>query len=76
MRVLKIIITIIMCSAGITQMLAQESSQDFKYRRSSLSMILMESESFPNKDAVMNSWNNFPFPDKYNKHDIKQIKTM
>jgi hypothetical protein len=59
-----------MCSAGITQMLAQESSQDFKYRRSSLSMILMESESFPNKDAVMNSWNNFPFPDKYNKHDI------
>jgi len=55
---------------GTTQTFAQESSQDFKYRRSSLSMILIESESFPNKDAVMSSWNNFPFPDKYNKHDI------
>ena len=31
---------------GTTQTFAQESSQDFKYRRSSLSMILIESESF------------------------------
>lgn len=41
-----------------------------KYRRSSLSMVLLESETFPNKEAVMSSWNNYPFPDKYNKHHI------
>ena len=45
-------------------------TDEFKYRRSSLAMIAIESESFPNKDAVMNSWNNYPFPDKYNEHDI------
>ena len=49
---------------------AQNSTSDLKYRRSSLSMILVESESFPNKDAVMSSWNNYPFPEKYNKHLI------
>jgi hypothetical protein len=49
---------------------AQNSAQELKYRRSSLSMILVESENFPNKDAVMDSWNNYPFPDKYNKHNV------
>jgi hypothetical protein len=49
---------------------AQNSTEELKYRRSSLSMILVESEKFPNKDAVMGSWNNYPFPDKYNKHSI------
>lgn len=58
------------CLVVPIQTFAQESISDFKYRRSSLSMILIESESFPNKDAVMNSWNNYPFPDKYNEHSI------
>ena len=47
-----------------------QSDNKSEYRRSSLSMVLLESESFPNKDAVMSSWNNYPFPDKYNKHEI------
>lgn len=53
-----------------------QDNQEIKYRRSSLSMILIESDQFPNKEAVMSSWNNYPFPDKYNKHDIalKSIK--
>lgn len=55
-------------SALMGQCLAQ--TQDMKYRRSSLSMVLIESETFPNYDDVMASWNNYPFPDKYNKHDI------
>jgi hypothetical protein len=58
------------CLIAAFQTFAQETSQDFKYRRSSLSMIMIESESFPNKDAVMSSWKNYPFPDKYNKHNI------
>lgn len=49
---------------------AQTQNEEIKYKRSSLSMILIESDKFPNKDAVMSSWNNYPFPDKYNKHNI------
>lgn len=70
MRKLIFTILAVACLSITSQTKAQESKQDFKYRRSSLSMILIESESFPNKDAVMSSWNNCPFPDKYNKHDI------
>jgi len=68
----KLIYTVltVACLVGTTQTFAQESSKDFKYRRSSLSMILIESDNFPNKNAVMSSWNNYPFPDKYNKHNI------
>lgn len=44
--------------------------QNMKYRRSSLSMILIESDNFPNKESVMGCWNKFPFPEKYNKHKI------
>lgn len=45
--------------------------QNIEYRRSSLSMILLESESFPNLENVLSSWNGYPFPDKYNQHDIE-----
>lgn len=60
----------LVCLTATTQSVAQELSEDFKYRRSSLSMILIETDNFPNKEAVMSSWNNYPFPDKYNKHEI------
>lgn len=68
----KLIYTVltVACLIGTTQAYAQESNEEFKYRRSSLSMILIESDNFPNKDAVMSSWNNYPFPDKYNNHNI------
>lgn len=45
--------------------------EEMKYRRSSLSMILIESDNFPNKESVMKSWGNYPFPDKYNQHNIE-----
>jgi hypothetical protein len=62
---------------GMTQGFAQASMDDFKYRRSSLSMILIDSGNFPNKESVMKSWNNYPFPDKYNEHniDFKKVST-
>ena len=61
------------CVLGIVSAKAQ--TQDFKYRRSSLAMILLDANNFENKDIVLNSWNNYPFPDKYNKHDIP-VKTI
>lgn len=45
-------------------------SQQLDYNRSSLHMVLIETDDFPNKEFVMKSWDNYPFPDKYNKHDI------
>lgn len=58
---------------GITLWSLQAISQtklDDLYIRSSLQTILIESESFPQKDAVIKSWNGYPFPDKYDKHGI------
>lgn len=41
-----------------------------KYRRSSLHMVLIESETFPSKESVMKSWDNYEISDKYNKHFV------
>ena len=53
------------CIIGNT--IAQEVPE---YKRSSLSMILIESEDFPFKDVVIKTYNNHPFPDKYNQHNL------
>ena len=50
---------------------AQEvDKSQIKYRRSSLNMILLEAETFPMKDVVLGSWANYPFPSKYNNHNL------
>jgi len=47
-----------------------QTDQTLKYNRSSLHLVLIETESFPKKDVVMDSWDNYPFPDKYDDHRI------
>lgn len=63
-----LLLTLIFLACTGIAMTAQ--SAEVEYRRSSLSMILIESESFPNKECVMSSWDNYPMPDKYNEHSI------
>jgi hypothetical protein len=46
-------------------------SQEINYRRSSLHMILLETESFPKKDLVLKAYKNKPFPEKYNDHSLE-----
>jgi hypothetical protein len=46
--------------------------KDIKYRRSSLHTILIESDAFPRKDNVISAYNNAPFPDKYDNHNIAE----
>ena len=44
-----------------------------EYRRSSLQMLLLESDKFPKKEAVLGSYNNYletKFPQKYNRHSV------
>lgn len=48
--------------------------EKMEYRRSSLNMILLESESFPKKEIVVGAYNSHPFPDKYNEHSIDDKK--
>lgn len=47
-----------------------QEKPEMKYRRSSLHTILIESDDFPNKVEVLKAYNNAPFPDKYNNHNI------
>lgn len=49
---------------------AQDKPMDVKYRRSSLHTMVIESEKFPKKEVVLKAFNNAPFPDKYNDHQI------
>jgi hypothetical protein len=46
-------------------------AQDMKYRRSSLTMVLVEDNDLgKNREMVINAYNSHPFPDKYNLHSI------
>ena len=53
-----------------TSCFAQEEQKELTYRRSSLTLVIADSEELPSRRQIMNSWNSFRFPDKYNKHDI------
>jgi hypothetical protein len=60
----------IVASALLT--LACTSFGQVKYRRSNLTMVLIEDNSLgKEKDMVINAYNANPFPDKYNQHDIE-----
>lgn len=44
---------------------------DVKYRRSNLTMVLIEDDDLgKDKDLVIKAYNSNPFPDKYNQHEI------
>lgn len=67
---------LILAAVFFTALTAYSQVEKPTYRRSSLHIVLMESESFPQKDLVMKSWNGYPFPDKYNNHILTNLKTM
>ncbi len=48
----------------------KDEPKEVKYRRSSLHMVLIESENFPKKESVLKAYTNAPFPDKYNEHSL------
>ena len=41
-----------------------------KYRRSSLHTMIIEDDILPKKDLIVKSFNEAPFPDKYNDHTV------
>ena len=61
-------------------MISQNADGTYFYMRSSLEMVYIDAENFPNKDIVDKSWNDYMDPDKnfpnqYNKHgaDIGKV---
>jgi hypothetical protein len=60
-------------NAQSTAAAAIDQHPELKYRRSSLHLILLESEDFPRKEVVMKAYHEAPFPDKYNNHGISTI---
>lgn len=72
MKKVQNLLTMAICISYITIASAQAPGEfsDVKYRRSSLHTMLMETQSYPQKDIVLNGYKNAPFPDKYNDHNI------
>lgn len=65
-----LVLGLIISSTTLVQ--AQEKPVDLKFRRSSLHTMVIESEKFPKKEVVLKAFNNAPFPEKYNDHQISQ----
>lgn len=68
---------LLLLSAVLTLSVVSKAQSDqptdgkaIKYRRSSLHLILSESDNFPMKDTVVASYRKAPFPDKYNNHSV------
>jgi hypothetical protein len=49
-----------------------KKAQTVKYRRSSLHTMIIEDEKLPKKDVLLTTFNEAPFPDKYNDHSIAE----
>lgn len=61
-------------------MITQSADGNYFYMRSSLEMVYLETDDFPNKDVVESCWNDYMdpqknFPNQYNKHgaDIGKV---
>ena len=81
----KVLLVLSMCA--ITSVFAQNADQQ-KYQRSSLTMILLQGTNYQedkskldkNEVKIDNSpaaikylWDNYPFPDKYNEHNVGYV---
>jgi hypothetical protein len=62
--------TVLIAQLVCTTLVSGQSAPDFEYRRSSLSMVYVDYYSFEAKDTIVQIWDEYPFPDKYDKHDI------
>jgi hypothetical protein len=49
---------------------ADKKTEILKYRRSSLHTMIIEDTKLPKSDLILNTFNEAPFPDKYNNHTI------
>ena len=43
------------------------------YRRSSLSITLIEIEDFPNREVILNSYNEYPFPETSTEVELSKM---
>ena len=80
MKIIKIIrnpkfLILVLLTINLLMVKGQGADKTTKYRRSSLTMVLVENNDLGrNKDMVVNAYNAFPFPDKYNLHKIVDNK--
>lgn len=49
---------------------AEKNSEIIKYRRSSLHTMIIEDKNLPKTDLILKTFNEAPFPDKYNNHTV------
>lgn len=69
-KVLLLVAAVFSAGMVIKAQTAADAGKETKYRRSSLHLMLIESDNFPSKEIVTKAYNANPFPDKYNNHTI------
>ncbi|MEO7283123.1 hypothetical protein [Gelidibacter sp.] len=70
MKNMKNFLLVVLIAGTCSTIIAQENPIDVKFRRSSLHTMVVETDKFPKKEVVLNAFNNAPFPEKYNDHQI------
>ena len=68
-NIMKNIILLVLSITTTFSSYAQDKTE-IKYRRSSLHLMMMDDQKLPEKDIIINTFKNYPFPDKYNDHKI------
>ena len=53
----------------------KKSIDEIKYKRNSLSTFLVTDGNFENKDKVLDAYQNYQFPDKYNDHRLSELNS-
>tara|TARA_Y100000766_G_scaffold151189_1_gene129924 strand:- start:4252 stop:5604 length:1353 start_codon:yes stop_codon:yes gene_type:complete len=69
---MKKILALLLLTSSIS--LYSQSNDEMKYRRSSLHLMMMEDAKLPEKEIIINTFNTYPFPEKYNNHKIDIIR--
>lgn len=73
-RLLIVILAMVMV-AGIIPASASTDDKD-QYRRSSLCLVLLAHSEKDYVDAMVNVFNNFPLPHRYNEHNISDVRVI
>lgn len=71
-KILCVIVALILCGS------VAEASTNYRdqYRRSSLCLVLLAHSEKQYADAMVNVFNNFPLPRRYNEHNIDDVRVI
>lgn len=75
LRLIVLILTVAIAAARSPSLHAFSDDRD-QYRRSSLCLVLLAHSEKDYVDAMINVFNNFPLPQRYNEHNISDLRVI